>query len=228
MEITTVSQNYLKKYRQIIWDWNGTLLDDVWLCVEVMNEMLAKRNLHEITIEKYRGIFDFPVRTYYQNIGFDFKNEPFEKVGNDFIIRYNRRQYECNLQAGAEDVLKYFKKQGIQQSVLSAREHDTLIQNLNFFRLREYFDQISGLGDIYANGKNQTGKQLINDLRSDNSGILFIGDTLHDIEVAEENGIDCILIGHGHQSQERLINKGYPVFDTLTDFYQILTHNIIE
>ena len=37
-----------RKYSHILWDWNGTLLDDAWLCVEVMNSMLAERDLPQI------------------------------------------------------------------------------------------------------------------------------------------------------------------------------------
>ena len=56
----------ISKYKYIIWDWNGTLLNDVWLCIEIMNEMLENRNLPSITYDKYREIFDFPVQRYYE------------------------------------------------------------------------------------------------------------------------------------------------------------------
>ena len=39
--------------KHIIWDWNGTLLDDSWLCVESINKSLKKRNLPQIDKEKY-------------------------------------------------------------------------------------------------------------------------------------------------------------------------------
>ena len=68
----------MKKYRYIFWDWNGTLLDDVWLCVDIINYMLIKRGKSEITQSQYREIFDFSVKGYYKKAGFDFKTEPFE------------------------------------------------------------------------------------------------------------------------------------------------------
>ena len=43
----------LQKYRHIIWDWNGTLLDDAWLCVEILNEILRRRNEQPVTHERY-------------------------------------------------------------------------------------------------------------------------------------------------------------------------------
>ena len=68
------------KYTHVIWDWNGTLLDDNWLCVEVMNTLLSSRNLPLLTLERYRDIFDFPVKNYYEKLGFNFKKESFEIV----------------------------------------------------------------------------------------------------------------------------------------------------
>ena len=43
-------------YKHIIWDWNGTLLNDAWLFVEIMNGVLDNRNMDTITLEKYRKI----------------------------------------------------------------------------------------------------------------------------------------------------------------------------
>ena len=96
------------QYRHIIWDWNGTLLDDAWLCVDVMNGMLRERNLPERTIDQYREIFDFPVMDYYLKLGFDFGKEPFEEVGLEFIVRYNKRQKETTLHPEVMQVLEHF------------------------------------------------------------------------------------------------------------------------
>ena len=75
--------------KHIIWDWNGTLLDDRWLCVDSINLSLRKRNLPEINEQKYLDIFCFPVEKYYQKLGFDFEKEPFTVSGSEFISNYN-------------------------------------------------------------------------------------------------------------------------------------------
>ena len=80
------------KYKHIIWDWNGTLLNDTWLCVEGINNSLEKRSIDTITKEVYRRVFSFPVKDYYERLGFDFKKEPFEVAGDEFvdIEKYNQ------------------------------------------------------------------------------------------------------------------------------------------
>jgi phosphoglycolate phosphatase len=192
------------KYTHIIWDWNGTLLNDAWLCVDVMNTMLAERKLPLITLEIYRNIFDFPVRDYYGKLGYDFDKESFEKVGMEFMILYNERQKECMLHSQAVHVLDEISKRGLNQSILSAREQNELRKETRELDVARYFGKIYGLDDHYAHGKTDVGIKLLHDLNVAKEKVIFIGDTRHDSEVADELGIDCILIPMGHHSIERL------------------------
>ena len=70
----------MNKYKHIIWDWNGTLINDVWLAVEIMNSILASRNIPLISHEKHKEMFDFPIKNYYQKLGIDFNKELFENA----------------------------------------------------------------------------------------------------------------------------------------------------
>jgi phosphoglycolate phosphatase len=201
----------VSKYDHVIWDWNGTLLDDAWLCVEIMNAMRAKRELSSINLEVYRNIFSFPVKDYYARLGFNFDREPFEEVGMEFMALYNRRQKECRLHDEVPGVLRKVTEIGFSQSILSAREQNELRIETKEREVDSFFSFVYGLDDHYAHGKRDAGIRLMNDLGISRRRLLFVGDTLHDSEVAKELGIDCVLIPNGHQSRERLSQSGYPV-----------------
>ncbi len=210
------------KYSHIIWDWNGTLLDDAWLCVDVMNSMLKERNLPVKTLEEYRNLFDFPVRDYYLKLGFDFNKEPFEKVGMEFMIRYNMRQKESRLHADVVNVLEAFSRNDYCQCILSAREQQELLAETQCYLIHSFFTHIYGLGDHYAHGKTELGIRLMTNLKIAPEKVLFIGDTCHDAEVADEIGISCILITNGHHSVERLKATRLPVFSSLLELIQFI------
>jgi phosphoglycolate phosphatase len=212
----------LQRYHHLIWDWNGTLLDDAWLCVDVMNGMLAERGLPLKTLEQYRDLFDFPVRDYYEKLGWNFDKEPFDEVGMEFIVKYNARHFETSLHSGVADILEELKKRGYLQYILSAREHSELLSETQKLNVSQYFTMIRGLDDHYAHGKTDIGLQLIRDIGAPAETLLFIGDTRHDAEVAAEMGIDCILIPHGHHSHERLLTNGVPVIRDLKALTEIL------
>ncbi len=215
----------LNRYTRIIWDWNGTLLDDAWLCVEVMNTMLAERKLPLKTLAEYREVFDFPVRYYYEKLGYDFEKEPFDVVGMEFIHRYNGRHFETKLHPEVPQVLEYFRQKGCEQYILSAREEAELLAETEKLGVKSYFSFIRGLDDHYARGKTETGRKLVAELGLPLRETLFIGDTRHDAEVAGEMGINCLLVSHGHHSERRLKELKVPVLQQLTDLLNGIQKN---
>ena len=205
----------------MIWDWNGTLFNDVEWCIKVMNSMLSERDLHQISgVSEYHNMFDFPVINYYKNVGFDFLKEPFEDLAREFIDRYHSgKTGNCKLNDESEFVLESIRKKQITQIILSASEIGNLLSQMSEFDISHYFDEILGISDIYAGSKIDLGLEYIAGSGVKN-GVL-IGDTEHDFEVANALGIDCLLVTTGHQSRERLLTCGVPVLD---DFRQIIEY----
>ncbi len=216
------STNRGKHYQTIIWDWNGTLFDDAWLCVDIMNGMLRERGLPLMTAEKYAQIFDFPVRDYYARLGFDERTDPFEKLSDRFIGEYLKRKFECRLREGAEDTIQQLRRQGRQQLVLSAAKHDHLMRILEHFRLTDYFAVIQGIDNHHADGKLENALVMMQTLQLNPDTTLLVGDTLHDWDVAAEIGVDCVLIAGGHQSPERLAAAGATVIEHLSEVQKLI------
>ncbi|MFN4110664.1 MAG: HAD family hydrolase [Ignavibacteria bacterium] len=204
-------------FRHIIWDWNGTLFDDVGLCVDNINWLLRKYNLPEITKEKYREIFTFPVIDYYKRAGFDLQKLDFKKIGKEWIDRYEQKKFEAKLVVGAEEIIKYFYEQGIEQSILSAYSDYTLKEIVREFGLEKYFNHIVGLDNIYAESKIDLGKKLIYKLEIKSDSILLIGDTVHDYEVSIELGCSCVLVSSGHQSRKELEKCNAKIVNNLNE-----------
>lgn len=204
-------------HRHVIWDWNGTLFNDAWLCVDVMNGLLGRRGLPLLTPARYQQVFDFPVVNYYRRLGFDFEQESFEALGTEFMADYERRRLECSLQPGALDVLGALAERGVTQSVLSAYRHDTLEEVLRHFGVRAFFTQVIGADDHYAGGKLDRGRQWIRDAGLDPREVVLVGDTVHDFDVATAMGTACWLVPGGNHPRERLAACGVPVFDSLAE-----------
>ncbi len=215
----------ISKYKHIIWDWNGTLFDDLHLSASLINGVLRKRNLPELSIEKYREIFTFPVKDYYARTGLDFEKESFEVVGKEWMDQYELRKYECGLSRCAIEVLEKIRNKGIDQSILSAYSQHTLVEVVTKSGVAGYFSHMVGLDNIYATSKLELGKKLINDLGLNGGEAVLIGDTLHDFDVAKGIGADCILIAGGHQCKETLLTSGVQVYDSLEDLSSAIDRN---
>lgn len=204
------------RYRHIIWDWNGTLFDDAWLCVEIINDLLARRGMPTVDSTSYAEQFTFPVKDYYRAVGFNFTQVPFEVLAAEFMEQYDRRRFECRLQLGARQVLDALAARGCRQSILSAYEQSRLDEMVAFMGLKGFFTHLYGLNDYYSASKLELGKRFLTELDSPDAAVL-VGDSLHDAEVAEAMGIDCVLIPCGHYSRARLSANGNRVLDSLHD-----------
>ncbi len=194
----------LLKYKNIIWDWNGTLLNDIEICIKAINILLHERDLPPLTEKKYRDVFTFPVRDYYENIGFDFSLEEFDIPALKFIKYYHKFLPMVGLYPMVETVLQKFKSNNFKQFILSAMEHDSLKFAVHNLGIDDYFVAIAGIGDYFAKSKIDRGIKLINDMALKRNETIMVGDTLHDMEVAEALGINCILVSQGHQNAKRL------------------------
>ncbi|HCY77788.1 MAG TPA: HAD family hydrolase [Ignavibacteriales bacterium] len=213
----------IEKYRHIIWDWNGTLLNDVDFCRKIINKILIQYNLNELSLERYKEIFTFPVENYYKAAGLDFTKTSFKVLGKIFIDEYELNRHQCSLYSDSIDLLSSIHQKGIKQSVLSAYKQESLIKILDEYSLTQYFDFIIGSDNIYAGGKTHLGLNLIKKLDIKKDEILFIGDTLHDYEVAVAMGVNSILIADGHQSKEKLNVNGILVLDNLFELKSFLS-----
>ena len=205
------------KYKHILWDWNGTLLDDRWLCVESINKILKKRKMSLILEKTYRETFCFPVMKYYESLGFDFIKESFNDLSSEFVKYYKDNFYKLSLHINTELTLKKINQSSIKQSILSASKQDTLEESINFFNLKKYFNNIVGINNHYADGKIDAAFQLLDLIKTKSSDILLIGDTEHDSEVAEKIGSDCILIDQGYVNRQRLEITKRKIFSNIKE-----------
>ena len=207
----------IDNYKHIIWDWNGTIIDDVVIGVDIINELLKQRKLETITVDVYKEIFTIPVKNYYANLGFDFTKEPFETVGKYWTNEYEKRKYECKILPGVVNLMEKISSIGIGQSILSAYVQHTLEEMVDYFDLRKYFTHIVGLDNIYAASKMHLGHELKNRLGNKQGECLIIGDTVHDYDVAKEIGADCVLVSSGHQSKNKLLAVTDHVIDSINE-----------
>jgi phosphoglycolate phosphatase len=207
----------MKIGKAIIWDWNGTLLDDTEICINGINTLLKARQLQLLDTSRYKEIFTFPVRDYYEKAGFDFSREPFDVPAMQFIDFYRDHIVSASLFPEVVDTLRYFKKAGFRQSVLSAMENGFLHQSIREKGIYQYFELIAGINDHFADSKTIQAQMLIKKMNVDPDQTTIIGDTIHDYEVAQEIGCGVLLIANGHQSADRLKKLDCQVINNLSE-----------
>lgn len=208
------------KYNLIIWDFNGTICDDVVLGINCINKVLVKRNMALIgSKDSYRDLFCFPIIDYYRKLGFDFMTEPYEILANEWTAEYLRGEHTLKASEGVVEVLEYIKSSAAEQIIISASEITMLKRELEIIGVADYFDKVLGINNTFGGGKIDIAKEW---MKGRNDRAVFIGDTLHDFETATAIGCDCILYSGGHDSKDKLLSSGVPVVDKLTEVIDLI------
>jgi len=212
----------IKDKSLVIWDWNGTLLNDASVCIVSMNHMLTRRGMPPLDVTRYREVFTFPVQDYYVDLGFDFTKENFKNLSVEFIEHYRELQVGAGLHDHAWELLQAFRNAGMRQVILSAMERSTLIGDITARGIAGFFDEILGVDDHYANGKAEIALEFLSASPVNPEAVILLGDTRHDFEVATLLGCECILVANGHHSYERLRDTGALVQKNLAGVLNLL------
>ena len=187
------------KYKHVIWDWNGTLLDDVELNHKLLNRLQQIKGVSLSSFEEYRKMFTFPITELYRKAGLFKSMESFRELAAIYVKEYEKGVGGCSLHKYAEEVLAALVQNGATNSVLTASQESRARQQLENYKIMKYFIAVTGKRDYYASGKRELIKKHLEKLGYGAEEIAFVGDTAHDMEIAAAIGCDCILVRNGHQ-----------------------------
>ena len=206
--------------KSVIWDFNGTILDDVELAAGSINEVLRRRNLPTIDKAAHRRIFRFPVSDYYRSLGFDLDREEQGDISDEFLSVYQSGVESCSLNPGIAEALEYLEKRGVDQFVLSAAQEEMVVAWVRLHGIQSRFKGVYGLSDRLAVSKARRCRDLIEDFDLDPSATLFIGDTDHDVEVARAVGCRPLVVLQGHQDGSRFAGADCEIYDSFHELVE--------
>ena len=204
----------MQAYTHILWDFNGTVLDDVKECLACADRLLQAHHLPPLGgLAAYRRVFGFPIIDYYRRMGFDFSKVSYDELAIEWVGYYRAATQTLALCPGVEEALARLKHAGYPQLILSATHRELLRTQLEQLGIGDVFEELLAQDNIHAHGKSALGMEWR--ARHPHARPVMIGDTDHDAEVAEKIGADCLLVCCGHQSRDTLLRtSARAVFDT--------------
>jgi len=214
--------------RHIVWDWNGTLLDDLAVVVAAVNDTLATIGRRPITIEEYGAQYTRPVLRFYERLlGRVIEESEWLAFDLAFHDSYRRRVESAPLAGDAMDAIVFADRAGLSQSLLSMYWHDELVPQVDRFGLGEFLVRIDGLrgtpGDRKQAYLEEHVQAVEHDLtcRLDPVEVLVIGDALDDADAALALGLKCVLYDGGAFPAGQLAAAGVPVADSLMEALEV-------
>jgi phosphoglycolate phosphatase-like HAD superfamily hydrolase len=206
----------------IVWDWNGTLLDDLPIVIEAVNRSIGALGERPISADDYRDHYTRPVRHFYDGLfGRSVTDDEWLRLNTSFHDSYFTLAHEVDLAPGARDALEMIEDAGWTQSLLSMSPQDWLTKIVARLGLTPRFDLVDGLSGPTGGLKAQHLETHLETLGVDGRATIVIGDTPDDVAAAHRVEATPILFHGGSHHIEILEAEGVPIAETLVEAAEV-------
>jgi phosphoglycolate phosphatase-like HAD superfamily hydrolase len=210
--------------RHIVWDWNGTLLDDNEAVLAAVNSVCAAFGREPVTLDEWRGMFRRPIRHSYQDLlGRELDAAEWALLDRQYHDAYRELLHTCGLAEDGMRALRAWQRDGRSQSLLSMWFHEELLPLVSEFGLDEFFTRVDGLR--HETGGGSKAEHLLEHLEAagvEPGAVALIGDVTDDAVAAREAGAHCVLVSTGMASRDALVKTGVPVADSISGALRLL------
>lgn len=200
------------KFKAVIFDMDGTLLDTLEDIGYSANRVLEKRGLPLHSIDSYRYFVGEGARKLMQYVlpGETAEDSLLEECLGDFLEVYAKNwNHHTRLYEGIDELLEYLQKQSIERSILSNKPDDFTKLAYDEFLSTWEFGIVMGTSDSTPSKPDPAGAlRIAEKLGLLPEEILLLGDTRIDMQTAEAAGMYGVGATWGFRPRDELIRFG--------------------
>ena len=210
-------------FRNLIFDWSGTLVDDLGPVIEATNAVLGNYQISPMDRESFRRCFRLPYREFYADL---LPGIPLEELEGHFRPAFDASQAPVTVLPHAREKLEWCRASGIRVFVLTSMDTDAFERQMDDFGFREHFEATySGVLD-----KREIIHQILETHQLNLLETAFVGDMTHDVETARHGGIASIAVLTGYNHAEVLAavrpDLTVPDLGVLRELFQRRNHRV--
>lgn len=183
--------------RNIIFDWSGTLVDDLPAVLKASNYVLTQAGRPEMSLDQFRAEFSLPFTSFYDR---HTPHVPMAQLEDWFHSSFRQAQDSVVELPYARDFLEFCRARKLRTFLLSTVHRDHFAVQCRVTGFDAYLDK--PYTDVWDKRKKIHDILVENHLRADET--LFIGDMQHDVETAHHGGIHSCAVLTGYNTLEQL------------------------
>lgn len=208
--------------RHIVWDWNGTLLDDLEIVIAAVNAGLVPFGAGPIDTDAYRTHYTRPVRLFYEQLlGRAIPDPEWLRLDDSYFDAYQATAATASLAPDAMAALTLARQKGADQSLLSMAPHEHLIPIVDRHGLTPFFREVRGTSGDRGGAKAMILADHLATLKVAAGDVIVVGDTPDDATAAAHVGAGAVLYDGGSHHRTDLERVGVPVVSTLREAVEI-------
>ncbi|MES2983418.1 MAG: HAD hydrolase-like protein [Verrucomicrobiota bacterium] len=184
-------------FKNLIFDWSGTLVDDMGPVIEATNVVLEKYGIAPYDREGFRRSFRLPYHEFYEEL---LPGVALAELEAHFRPAFDGATSLVTVLPHAREKLEWAKQRGMRMFVLTSMDPTAFARQLSEFGMQDFFEETyAGVLD-----KRELIAQILETHALHKDETAFIGDMTHDIETARHGGISSIAVLTGYHHAEVL------------------------
>ncbi len=187
-----------QKIKNIIFDWSGTLSDDLRCVYGATAGLFKKLGLKKLTLDEYRKEYLLPYMNFYRK----FSKLPKRQIDKIFLEEFVKME-EPEPFPESQEVLEFLNQNGNKLAILSSHFQNKLENEVKKYGFRRFFIDING--GIHDKRKAVKKVMKKNDFYPQETA--FVGDMTHDIDAGKTAGIITVAVCWGYHSKKRLLSR---------------------
>jgi phosphoglycolate phosphatase-like HAD superfamily hydrolase len=208
--------------RHVVWDWNGTLLDDLPIVIKAVNRSISALGESPIDADDYRDHYTRPVRDFYDSLfGRVVDDDEWLILNTGFHDAYFHLAVNADLAPDAREAMDLVEALGWSQSLLSMSPQDWLSGIVKRLELTDRFERVDGLTAVTGGLKDVYLEAHLKAMGVEGSSVVVVGDTPDDVAAARHVGAEPILFHGGSHHMEELEAQGVPIAETLVEAVEL-------
>lgn len=183
--------------RNFLFDWSGTLADDLRPVWRATNLIFQEYGRAPLSLEDFRRHFRLPFAGFYAEFLPEATEEGLEALYERFFHGLNA---EVELLPGARRMLEFCQERGYRTFLLSTIKASHFELQAGRLGVKEFFEKTF----VQINDKREVIRRILEEERLDPVETAFVGDMVHDIETARYGGVTSVALLTGFDSWEKL------------------------
>lgn len=197
-----------KKYELIVFDWDGTLMDSTAAIVRAIQAASRDLGLPLPSESAARQVIGLGLVDALSTAVPQLPAERYPEMVERYRHHYLSRDHELVLFAGIVDLIKELADAGYMLAVATGKSRHGLNRALLQSGLKSYFHASRCADECHSKPHPQMLQELMEALVSPPERTLMIGDTSHDLLMAQNAGVGALGVTYGAHPGEHLAEHG--------------------
>ena len=185
--------------KNVIFDWSGTLSDDLTPVYHASMLIFKKLGKKQISLEEYRHEFTLPYMNFWNKYFPKIKKENIDKLFSKFIYEVEKPK----LYKGVEKLIEKLHLKKKKMIIISSHPQKKLISEVKSYDFYNFFKEINGS----VHNKTEIILEILKRNNFNPSETIYVGDMTHDIDAGKKAGVTTVAVDWGYQLKEKLISK---------------------